>query len=399
MSAAPRILILTLSFGAGHLSAARNVAAEIRRRLPAAEVRSIDALENCSLPFRALYVWTYWWMIRYAPRLWNRFFRARLERRDEQTAPVWMWQKGCRKVFAEIERFQPDAIVAAEVGASEIAVIARRAHLTRAPIVNVITDFEAEPIWVKPEIAAFAVPNREVAAQLQNWGANAAQIKICGIPLDASFSFRHDSEKVKKQFDLDEKPVVLLMGGGMGPTVMDEVAARLLEKGENLNVVALVGRDERARRKLGKLSDSATVNLKILNWTNEVVALMQAAWILVTKPGGLTLSEAAACGVPLVFFDAIPGPEESNAELFAAAGAGVSTRGASATAAEVLRLLKNQNELSAMAENCRRLARPNAAAAIAGLVLESIETVPKTKEVYQVKIAAADFPAPVRLSR
>ena len=132
MNEKPRILVLTLSFGAGHISAAQSVASEFQKQIPECEVRLIDALENCSLAFKAFYVWTYWAMIRYAPRVWEKFFNSRIERDDKQTAPVWIWKKGCRKVFDEIRSFQPHLIVAAEVGASEIAVIARRENITNA---------------------------------------------------------------------------------------------------------------------------------------------------------------------------------------------------------------------------------------------------------------------------
>jgi processive 1,2-diacylglycerol beta-glucosyltransferase len=372
MTGKPRVLILTLSFGAGHLSAARNVASEFQKQIPEADLRLSDALENCSLVFRAFYVWTYWAMIRYAPRLWEKFFSSRVERGDEQTTPVWIWRKGCRKVFDEIKKFQPDLIVAAEVGACEIAVIARRANLTDASVVNVITDFEAEPIWVKPEISRFFVASETVKKQLENWGADAEKIKVCGIPLSASFGEIHDAERTKAQFDLDERPIVLLMGGGMGPTKMNEVAAQLLEKGENLQIVALPAKDERAKAALEKLRDGEAVSLRVLAWTDSIAELMRAATILATKPGGLTLSEAAACGLPLVFSDSIPGPEETNARRFVEAGAAVSTESPRETASEILRLLRNGEKLRAMSENCRALARPNAAREIVESVLREI---------------------------
>lgn len=359
-----RILVLTLSFGAGHVRAAENVLDELRNQLPEAELLLIDALKNCSLTFRAYYVWTYWLMIRYAPNLWNKFFTARKKRRDSQTVPVWFWRVGCKKVFEKLQSFQPDMIVACEVGACEIAVIARRKKLTEAKIINVITDFEAEPIWVKPEISVFSVPSEEVALQLQEWGAHSDRIKVCGIPLDESFSKQHDARKVKELFGLDSRPIVLLMGGGMGPTRMDIVAARLLESGEDLKVVALTGKDERMHRKLKKLRDSKNVSLRAVRWTDQVAALMQTATILATKPGGLTLSEAAASGLPMVFFDAIPGPEVSNANRFAGAGAGVQTFGSEETVNEILRLINDRNELSEMATRCRKIAQPNSACEI-----------------------------------
>lgn len=374
MSRKKRILILTLSFGAGHVRAAESVVAELRRQLPEADLLLVDALKNCSLAFRAFYVWTYWLMIRYSPNLWNKFFNARKKRRDKQTAPVWVWRTGCKSVFEKIQNFRPDMIVACEVGACEIAVIARREDLTEAKIINVITDFDAEPIWVKSEISMFSVPSEEVALQLQKWGANADRIKVCGIPLDESFSERHDAEKVKHHFGLDTRQIVLLMGGGMGPTRMDIVAARLLESGENLNIVALTGKDERMRRELEKLRNSKTVSLRAVGWTDQVAALMQTATILVTKPGGVTLSEAAVCGLPIVFFDAIPGPEVSNAVRFVDAGAGVQTNGSEETVNEVLRLINDKNALFEMATCCRELAQPKSSNGLVNLILAELKS-------------------------
>src|SRR5947209_17793261 len=133
-----RVLVLTLSFGSGHVRAARALAEELSRQQPRAEVRVLDALEGCRLAFRAGYVWPYWAMVRYAPALWERFFAARSARMDEQTAPAWAFRRGCPQVFEEIGRFAPDIIVAAEVAACEMAAIARREGLTSARVVSVI---------------------------------------------------------------------------------------------------------------------------------------------------------------------------------------------------------------------------------------------------------------------
>ncbi len=374
MSEKPRILVLTLSFGAGHVRAAQSIVAELERQTPDAEIRLVDALENCSLWFRAFYVWTYFAMIRFAPRLWKHFFESRTERKDEFSAPVWAWQKGCRQVFAEIKEFQPGLIVACEVGAAEIAVLARREKLTNAEIVNVITDFETEPIWVKPEISAFAVASEEVKIQLQNWGADAEKIKVCGIPIDESFGENHDAEKTRERFNLDARPIVLLMGGGSGPTRMSEVAARLLQSDANFQIAALPAKDAKAKAELEKLADSPTVALRVIGWTSLIAELMQAADILATKPGGLTLSEAAACGLPCVLFDAIPGPEETNAAYFAAHEASVQTYGSAETAAEILRLLENSPARMRLAANIKKLARIEASEKIVCVITETLRS-------------------------
>ena len=81
-----KVLLLTLSFGSGHVQAARTVAREIKRQAPDAEVRVLDALTDCRFLFRAFYVWPYWAMVCYAPALWGRFFTRRTQRMKQSTA-------------------------------------------------------------------------------------------------------------------------------------------------------------------------------------------------------------------------------------------------------------------------------------------------------------------------
>jgi len=365
------ILVLTLSFGSGHVSAAGAVAKEIERQSPDADVRVIDALAECRLLFRAGYVWPYWLMLRYAPRLWDRLASARIEQKHERTAPDWAFRFGCQKVFQTIETFQPDVIVAVEVGACEMSVVARRMKITRAPILSVITDYEAEPVWIKPEVAAFTVADDHGRAELIEWGAPPDDIFVTGIPIDRSFTIKHDERATRLRHGINDRlPIVLLMGGGMGPTRMDEVARELADADIGAHLIAIAGRDDRVRRRLESLRVKGRASLRVLGWTDDVPALMQAAAILATKPGGLTMLEAASCSLPLVLFDPIPGAEFINAKRMVDAGAAMLTQGARATAAQVLSLLLDQKARDAIAVNAGRIARPHARKEIAELALQ-----------------------------
>lgn len=364
-------MVITLSFGSGHVTAARAVASALGRESAGSEVRLVDALENCHPLFRMFYVWSYWAMIRFAPALWKRFFERRVAQRKAGTAPVWAWTFGCRSLFREIESWGPDVIVACEVGACEIGVIARRKGLTRASIVNVITDFEAEPIWVQPEVSSYAAASESVGQQLREWGAPAVAINVVGIPLNEKFRADVNIDDARASFGFDERPVVLLMGGGMGPTNMDLVAKGLLATGNGMQIVALPGKDKRARRRLNYLSGNGDALLRVLDWTDDIAALMKISSVLVTKPGGVTLAEAAVCGRPMVFFDAIPGPEETNARQFVEAGAARLTGSAAETVAVVAGLLQDDSTRKRMAENAAALARPDAAEQIARIAVEA----------------------------
>jgi len=367
---ARRILVLTLSFGSGHVQAARTVADELRRRAPEAEVRILDALADCRHLFRAGYVIPYWLMLRYAPALWDRFFTRRVERMESSTAPEWAFLRGCPRVFEGIADFKPEVIVAVEVAACEMAVIAKRNGLTKARLINVITDYEAEPVWVKPEVDYYAVPDAYVRDQLRSWGASDENITLCGIPTGAEFVSMPKGEALEASNGRrGDPPLVLIMGGGMGPTRMDQVAEWLCESGRAMRIVAVTGHDTRARRRLARLRPPTGMSLSVLGWTDNIASLMKSAAVLATKPGGLTAAEAAMCALPIVVFDAIPGPERRNATRLVEAGAGMVTKGAKETALTVLALLHDEDSRREMSKCAERLARPNAAAAIAQLAI------------------------------
>jgi processive 1,2-diacylglycerol beta-glucosyltransferase len=371
-----KVLVLTLSFGSGHVRAAEAVAEELSRQMPASKVLVVDALAECRLLFRACYEWPYWLMLRYAPGLWDRFSTARVSQQHEGTAPAWAFRMGCPKVFSTIKSFNPDVIVAAEVAACEMAAIARRLGLTRAPILSVITDYESEPIWVQPEVDAFTVPDESVRAELVTWGAPANQISLCGIPIDPAFDVVHNPKAVRLRYGIsDNAPMVLLMGGGMGPTRMHQVIEQLGESNTPMHIVAIAGKDKGALRRLKRVKVKAPVSLRVVGWTDEVAALMQAATLLVTKPGGLTISEAALCSLPVVFFDPIPGAEFVNARRMVDAGAAVIAQGPAETARVIVSLLQDNESTEAMALRSHSMARPTARRDIACLALNLLTPV------------------------
>lgn len=372
-----KVLVLTLSFGSGHVSAARAVARELAQQAPDAEVRVVDALAESRKLFRACYARPYWAMVRYAPSLWDRLFRARVARKDQHTAPAWALRWGCAKVFRALIEFEPDVIIATEVAACELAVMARREALTHAPIINVITDHEAEPIWVQPEVEIYAVADEEVSTHLRSWGAPSAKIVICGIPTGADFGRQHNNAATRARYRLDDRaPIVLLMGGGMGPARMDQVAARLCDSDEPMQVVAVTGHNPRMRQKLENLG-RAPSSLRVLGWVYDVAALMQVASVLVTKPGGLTIAEAALSELPVVMFDAIPGPETRNAVCVAAAGSGLIASGPDEAGAATLSLLRDEHKRKRMSASAKRFSRPEAASEIARLALQNVSSAAK----------------------
>ncbi len=390
-----RVLILTASFGLGHVRAAHAVAEAIARQDSNTEVRTVDILAEAWWFFRVIYVWPYWVMLRVRPSWWKSLYAKRHRRTRPRTAPVWLFRLGCSRVFATLAVLDPDVIVAAEVAACEIASIARRRGITLAPIVNVITDHHGEPTWVSPFVSRYAVGDEGVAAQLESWGVPSDRIDVCGIPTAAAFQSTIDRTTVRRRYRIPgNRPLVLVMGGGMGPTRMDEIVRDLCATREPMHIIAVAGRDRRMRRRLNSVTESARgrdrartreeaargggaprspinerVTVKVLGWTDDIPALMRTATVLVTKPGGVTTAEAAVCGRPVVFLEGIPGPEEHNAAWAVRNGGCVAPRGRKATSSAVVQIVRDVALRATMSASARHRARPAAATAIADMTL------------------------------
>jgi processive 1,2-diacylglycerol beta-glucosyltransferase len=362
-----RALVLTLSFGYGHVRAAQAIAQQLRTILSPERVLLLDALDGCRFFFHLFYVWPYWAMIRHAPKLWARLFTARRHHMHKKTAPALLFEWGCAHVFRTIESFAPDVIIAVEVAACEMAALARRRGQTKARILAVITDYETEPAWVQSEVSHYAVADSHTAEQLCAWGVREDAISVTGIP---SITETGSEKKALARHRLDDgRPVVLLMGGGMGPTRMDQVAAHLCSCGEPLQLIAIAGRDERARRALARLQATPPVTLHRIGWTDDVPSFMKAADVLISKPGGLTLTEAANCALPLVLYDPIPGPEEKNAMRLVECGAALLARDPKQAAEYALALLRDDARRQEMKVQLARFAASDAAQRIARLAL------------------------------
>ncbi|MDD5544618.1 MAG: glycosyltransferase [Acidobacteriia bacterium] len=323
--------------------ASKALAEALADRGPHVDVRLVDAIASSSILFRMFYVWPYWLMIRWAPFLWARLYHARHTRRHAHTAPEWFFRLACRKVFAEMAKWNPEMIIATEVGACELGALAKQRGWTTATVFAVATDYEFEPVWVKDEVNKYFVPTVAVADQLISWGVSREKIEISGIPLLKKFRTPETRGEFKSRLGLATgRPVVLVMAGGMGPLRSDEIVQSLYRIPGPLSIVAFSGRDVRMRKRLEKLSRNSPPekSLQVLGWTDETDAFMRAADVLVTKPGGLTLTEAACTGVPMVCVNPIPGPEEVHAELVCREGLGVRVKSIEEVAGAVTNFLK-----------------------------------------------------------
>jgi len=361
-----RIFILTLSVGTGHVRAAEVLQRALYDCIDPVEVRLLDALKVAHSWFLALYVRPYWWLLRRAPGVWRWLFERRQKRLHRATAPRWVFRRGCNEVLEQLKAYAPHLVIANEIGAVEIAALGKREGWFHAPILAVQTDFQAEPPWVQAEVDVYCVGSEEARSQLVNWGTSPNRILVCGIPVDPVFVLPFDKKELRRALGLDARqPVVLVMGGGMGPAPLDAIVGSLESCRFPLQVLAVAGHDRMLKQALEHLRRKVALSLHVFGWTDNIPELMGVADLLISKPGGLTVAEALSAGLPMIVTHPIPGPEERHVRYLVQLGAAVQAKTLEEIPQLVTQMLSNPESLSEMSRRQKDLSRPDAAHAIA----------------------------------
>jgi processive 1,2-diacylglycerol beta-glucosyltransferase len=365
----PRILILSASAGAGHVRAAQAVEQALRERVPDAVVRNVDVLELTTTAFRRVYGKAYLDLVNKAPHVLGYFYD--LTDRAEQPRPGKARTDRLRLAveklnmpkFLRFLRAEPwDLAINTHFLPTEIIAALRRDGELTLPQVTVTTDFETHRAWVHSPCERYCTATEEGALYLQAWGVPADATRVTGIPVHPLFSKAKDRAECLRRHGLTgDRPVVLQVAGGFGVGPVAAIFEQLLRVERPLEVVVVTGRNEKAREQLTAVRPPDRHRATVLGFTDEMDELMAAADAIVSKPGGLTTSEALARGLAMVVVNPIPGQESRNSDYLLENGAAVKVNNLATLAYKVAGLLDPPERLARLKENARRLGRPRAA--------------------------------------
>lgn len=375
------LLILSVSAGAGHVRAAQAVEAAAHGASPRWRATHLDLLALVPREFKKLYAEQYLKLVEKLPQLWS-YLYATTDRptRDSLVGKLkrTVEKLNSRRLDAEISRLAPDAILCTHFLPAEL-LSRRRAKLDAkrraalAPLWVQVTDFDVHALWVHPHVDRYCVASDEVAFRLADRGIPRAMVSVTGIPVMPQFAAPLERGACAAELGIaPDKFTVVLMAGGAGVGSLDALAQRVLALPRDLQVVALAGRNEPLLGRLKQLAAAHPGKLFPLGFTTTVERIMTAADLVVTKPGGLSVSECLAKARPMLLVSPIPGQEERNADYLLEAGAAVKAVDAATFEFKLARLLAEPARLAAMSAAAHRIARPDAAAAVVALLSASI---------------------------
>ena len=364
--AIPKILILTLPHGASHQRASKALRTAFLEIQPGITVEVVNALEHCTRWFRAYYN-SYEIPLKYWPSLWG--WIESFQDKQGSTSPDWLSRKGAQPLFQFIKTYAPDVVIATEVGLCELVALHKRESGAKFRLAGIeLMDFH--PAWVQPEVDIFLTTQEDLAAELVAAGAPANKVTTCGQPIDPAFTHLPDKQAARRRLGIDlDVPLILTLFGGAGIAKPRRIMEEIKKLKSPFQVVFVTGRNQRLEKEIRK-QGRGLLHCCVLGWVNNMHEWMAAADLLVSKPGGSTLTEAFCCGLPMLAFDPHPGNEERTCCWIEKWGVGRWVKRAPDLAPVLEYLLSNPGELEQMRQRALAFARPRAAHDAAEAVLK-----------------------------
>jgi processive 1,2-diacylglycerol beta-glucosyltransferase len=371
----PSVLILTGNLGDGHRQAAFAMAETAKRLYPGAKIRVVDVMEGGHPRLHQLGQFLYMLWITKLPWLYGFLFRqtkndtllSRFLRRLPLSSPGRL-----KRLLADAD---PSVIVSTFPAASAAVTRLKRRQFTAAPVITVITDHTYHSYWLHPETDLYIVGSEHVRQALRRWPVSDRKIAVTGIPVRSAFARQQEQRSLRMKLGLQpDLPTVMIMGGGGGLIGGDWAkllrAPGLLQR--PMQIVIVCGRNDKLKERLTRDMQGYPHPVMVTGYVDYVNELMAASDLLISKPGGLTSSEALASELPMLLYRPLPGQEHDNAAYLTGIGAAVQAKSPEEFAAHLTRLLE-EPQLLAQMKTCAKLYSRREAAELA--VREIMETV------------------------
>lgn len=370
-----KILILTADAGFGHRSAALAIESALQERYGESIITEIvNPLDDRRTPFflrESQTDYDHW--IKNFPELYKFGFEA-----SDTLVPKVLMEQTLASLLLDVMRdllkkSEPDLVITTYPLYQSALNAAQLRHKYKVPVFTVITDLSTvHRLWFNNKVTGCFVPNRHVAELAMDNGIPPERIIISGIPVHPNLvRERRSKEEIRAELGLQpDLTTILAVSSRRVENMLDSLNV-INHFGTPLQLIMVAGKDD-------ALYNTATqfewhIPVKLYNFVENMSTLMHATDIMLSKAGGLIVTESLACGLPMILIDVIPGQETGNAEYVRAYGAGDLAE----TPIQLLEVLShwmlNDGKLyKQRAANARMIGMPNSSYTIADSLWQNV---------------------------
>lgn len=271
-----------------------------------------------------------------------------------------------KKLISFLRDYDPDIIVCTHVFAAQLMTeINKKGPYYKT--IGIVTDFTIHPFWEGTDIDYYVTASKQLNYQARKKGIDEARIIAAGIPIHRKFAKKMDKVVARELLEIEEKTTILIMSGSTGFGNVTENIMRLDRMNMDFQMISVCGNNASLKEHI----DDLEIKKEIYNFgfVDNIDVLMDAADCIITKPGGLTSSEALAKGIPMILSYPIPGQEERNVEFLVNNGAAMYTSDTYHIDEAVYQLFSSPSRVSGLKAAMSELANPNSTEDIGDFII------------------------------
>jgi UDP-N-acetylglucosamine:LPS N-acetylglucosamine transferase len=320
------ILLFYASYGSGHLSAATAIEQYIRENYPDAKTLKIDCVEYINKSINKISTSAYKSIILKTPVLWGQVYKLL---KNDTILDITQFSNRfmAKKIFTLFEDFEPDLVISCHPLGGQITSFLKSHKKTNCKLATVMTDFASHKQWLigKDYTDYFFVSNIEMKTSLISEGIYPNKIYVSGIPISPNFYKNYDKENIYKSLNIakNKKNIIFFGGGSLGLSSSSNIQAILTSllqaTDESHQIIIISGKNQKLYNDFQKTINNTyhKSQIKLIDFTTELPELLPITSFVITKPGGLTITECISTNVPIILINPIPGQEKENAQYIA----------------------------------------------------------------------------------
>ena len=361
-----KIIIFYASYGGGHLSAAKSIETYFKNNYQNIDIKLIDCMKYINKTIEKISTAAYREMAKKVPWAWGKIYS------DSQKGPLAHISSRANAIMAVkllklLKQENPDLIISTHPFGSQMCGYLKRKGKINSEIATILTDFKSHDQWLVENnyINYFFVSNNNMKYELMNRNIPEQKIFVTGIPVSEKFIKNYHKKEILNQLNFSEnkKTILFFAGGefGLGKSKTLEIFEKLVSNFENIQIIAISGKNETMKNNFIKITNEYKRNnsVTILEFTDKVAQFMSISTLVITKPGGLTSTEALTSNLPMLIINPIPGQEEENAEFLEENKVAIWLKKDDDINSILNILLNDKNILKTMKDNTRLISRPN----------------------------------------
>jgi processive 1,2-diacylglycerol beta-glucosyltransferase len=309
-----KVLILSITAGHGHHQTAKALQEYLQEQQVQADV--LDTFEYINPVLSKTVAKGYLISTQFSPKVYGRLYRA-AEKREPHGGKLTISQLISSilstQLVTYIRDYDPDVIVCTHIFSAQIVTQLLEKNKIDAKTIGIVTDFTIHPFWEDTKLDYYVTANELLNHQAAKKGIDVSHILPMGIPIRPAFAQKMDQKAARSKLGIEDKTTVFVMSGSMGYGNVLKTIKALNNLDLDFQIISVCGNNKLLRSKIDKMEHKK----KIYNFgfVDHVHVMMDASDCIVTKPGGLTMSECMAKCLPAILINPIPGQEDRNVEF------------------------------------------------------------------------------------